>query len=174
VFMGWEGRSSTPGRVFGSTVDTIIRQAACEVMLVKFYEPVRFNHWLVPVAGGPNALEALHFLPAFVKLGDYPDVRVCQVFDHKPNPVEAESLHGIVENLSVQLNCPVLSRPIWGNSISDKIIRLAWNEHCDVIVLGASREGLLQQVIKGNIPEAIATQSNRTVILVRGAITNSE
>ena len=174
VFMGWEGRSSTPGRVFGSTVDTIIRQAACEVMLVKFYEPVRFNHWLVPVAGGPNALEALRFLPAFVKLGDYPDVRVCQVFDHKPNPVEAESLHGIVENLSVQLNCPVLSRPIWGNSISDEIIRLSWNEHCDVIVLGASREGLLQQVIKGNIPEAIATQSNRTVILVRGAITNSE
>jgi CIC family chloride channel protein len=39
-----------------------------------------------------------------------------------------------------------------------------------VIVLGASREGLLQQAIKGNIPEAIARYGDRTVILVRGAI----
>ncbi|WP_416674880.1 chloride channel protein [Egbenema bharatensis] len=174
VFMGWEGRSTTPGRVFGSTVDTIVRQAACEVMLVKFHEPVRFNHWLVPVAGGPNVLEAMKLLPAFVKLGDYADVRVCQVFEHKPSMSEIQPLQQIVQDLSLQLKCPVLDRPIWGGSIADEIIRLAWNEHCDVIMLGASREGLLQQVIKGNIPEAIATQSNRTVILVRGPITNLE
>jgi CIC family chloride channel protein len=173
VFMGWEGKSTTPGRVFGSTVDTIIRQAACEVMLVKFYEPVRFNRWLIPVAGGPNALEALRFLPAFVKLGIDSEVQVCQVFDHKPEPIAVQPLQDIVQELSIQLNCSVLAKPTWGSSVSDEIIRLAWAEHCDVIVLGASREGLLQQVIKGNIPEAIATQSNRTVILVRGAITNS-
>ncbi|MCY7275399.1 MAG: universal stress protein [Phormidesmis sp. CAN_BIN44] len=39
-----------------------------------------------------------------------------------------------------------------------------------MIVLGATREGLLQQVIKGNIPEEIARQCDCTVILVRGAI----
>jgi chloride channel protein, CIC family len=51
------------------------------------------------------------------------------------------------------------------------VLQLAAAEACDVMVLGASREGLLQQVIKGNIPEAIARSSNQTVILVRGAIT---
>jgi chloride channel protein, CIC family len=39
-----------------------------------------------------------------------------------------------------------------------------------VILLGASRESLLQQAIKGNIPEAIARNSPCTVILVRDKI----
>ncbi|MGV0028703.1 hypothetical protein [Phormidesmis priestleyi] len=38
-----------------------------------------------------------------------------------------------------------------------------------VIVLGASREGLLQQVQQGNIPAVISRQSNCTVILVRAS-----
>jgi hypothetical protein len=46
---------------------------------------------------------------------------------------------------------------------------LAHTQHYDVVVLGASREGLLQQVVHGNIPEAIARGVNSTVILVRGA-----
>jgi CIC family chloride channel protein len=38
-------------------------------------------------------------------------------------------------------------------------------------MLGASREGLLQQAVNGNIPAAIASRvDNSTVILVRGAI----
>ncbi|WP_442942541.1 hypothetical protein [Nostoc sp.] len=45
-------------------------------------------------------------------------------------------------------------------------------EGYDVVVLGASREGLLQQAIQGNIPEAIASGVESTVILVRGAINN--
>jgi CIC family chloride channel protein len=38
------------------------------------------------------------------------------------------------------------------------------------VVLGASREGMLKQVIQGNIPEAIARNCDCTVILVRPAI----
>jgi CIC family chloride channel protein len=50
---------------------------------------------------------------------------------------------------------------------------LAHTQHYDVVVLGASREGLLQQVVHGNIPEAIARGVNSTVILVRGALSQS-
>jgi CIC family chloride channel protein len=54
--------------------------------------------------------------------------------------------------------------------VPEAIIELAQKKQCDVIILGASREGLLKQVMHGNIPEAIARNSNCTVILVRGAI----
>ncbi len=37
-------------------------------------------------------------------------------------------------------------------------------------MLGVSREGLLVQVIQGNIPKMIAQQVNSTVILVRGKL----
>ncbi|MBE9039109.1 chloride channel protein, partial [aff. Roholtiella sp. LEGE 12411] len=35
ILMGWKGNTSTPGRIFGNVVDTIIRQATCDVVLVK-------------------------------------------------------------------------------------------------------------------------------------------
>lgn len=171
ILMGWEGRTKTPGRVFGSVVDTIIRQAPCEVVLVKLQNYPSFNHWLVPIAGGPNALEAMRLLPALLTLSQSPDVRVCQVFEADPPLAASQSLRTVVQDLTIQLDCPVLARPLSDPSIPDAVIRLAWREHCDVIMLGASREGLLKQVIKGNIPEAIASQSNRTVILVRGKTT---
>lgn len=37
----------------------------------------------------------------------------------------------------------------------------------DAILLGASRENLLSQVIKGNVPLEIAQQTEITVILLR-------
>ena len=173
ILMGWEGKTTTPGRVFGSAVDTIIRQAACELVLVKLVEHPTFNHWLLPIAGGPNAQAALRLLPALTTLGKSPDVRICQVFNHEPSVQDISALRQIQQTLMPLLNCPTLSRPIVSDSIPEAIIRLAWREHCDVIILGASRESLLNQVLHGNVPAAIARHSNRTVILVRGAIADA-
>ncbi|NEQ80593.1 MAG: universal stress protein, partial [Moorea sp. SIO2I5] len=52
----------------------------------------------------------------------------------------------------------------------DALIRLAKAQKYDVVVIGASREGLLEQAIHGNIPEAIARGVDSTVILVREAL----
>jgi CIC family chloride channel protein len=170
VLMGWKGYTATPGRVLGNVVDTIVRQAACEVILVKLAHEVAFERWLVPVAGGPNSQEALKLLPALVTLGDTPDVRICQVFGLLQPASEQAPLQQAVQQLSRQLSIPVLARPIWGSEIVDAILNVVHRERIDAVVIGASREGLLQQVIKGNIPEAIARDSACTVILVRGAI----
>jgi chloride channel protein, CIC family len=173
MLMGWKGSTSTPGRVFGNVVDTIIRQAACEVLLVKLHEVTTFNRWLIPMAGGPNAQQSLQHLPALLTLGKFPSVRLCQVFSSQPSEDDAQLLHQTVQDLSHELGTQVLERSLWSSSIEDAIIGLAQRERCDVIMLGASREGLLQQVLRGNIPEAIARNSHCTVILVRGAITSS-
>ncbi|WP_206601024.1 hypothetical protein, partial [Brachyspira hyodysenteriae] len=59
-------------------VDTLIRQATCDVVLVKFGTS-QFNRWLVPMGGGPNSKAAIQLLPALVTLGDAPEIRLCQV-----------------------------------------------------------------------------------------------
>jgi CIC family chloride channel protein len=71
-----------------------------------------------------------------------------------------------------QLSSTVIASPVQANSVSEGVINLVKTEGFDVVVLGASREGLLQQAIQGNIPEAIASGVESTVILVRGAINN--
>ncbi|AFY64808.1 chloride channel protein [Geitlerinema sp. PCC 7407] len=199
ICMGWKGSTTTPGRVFGSTMDTVIRQAACDVMLVKFGAGValaprspifaeahrlpfggekaraaaslqNFDRWLLPIAGGPNAQRALHFLPGLIALSSHPKVRLYQVFTSLQAPMSSDLLVQDVEFLSQHLNCPVVATTAQDSSVAESIQDLALRDQTDVIVLGATREGLLQQVMQGNIPEAIARKSPCTVILVRGAI----
>ncbi|MBD2104996.1 chloride channel protein [Leptolyngbya sp. FACHB-261] len=179
VLMGWEGSTPTPGRIFGNVVDTVIRQAACEVVLVKLCSQTIPNRWLVPMAGGPNAQQAVQLLPALVSLSSAPEIRLCQVFEPSQPRPDQSNLERAARFLSRRLSqrghgravpWKVSTTPVHATSVSHAVLDLARQDQCDVIVLGASREGLLQQVIKGNIPEAIARNSKRTVILVRGAV----
>ncbi|MBD2384049.1 chloride channel protein [Cylindrospermum sp. FACHB-282] len=183
ILMGWKGNTSTPGRIFGNVVDTIIRQATCDVVLVKLSNipestvtpsPHSFNHWLVPMAGGPNARVAIKLLPALITLGNQPQIRLTQVF--KPSELKPDMtvLEQAIRQLMRRrkLSSTVIATPVQADSVSEGVIKLVKTEGFDVVVLGASREGLLQQAIQGNIPEAIASGVKSTVILVRGAINN--
>lgn len=60
-----------------------------------------------------------------------------------------------------------MATPVRANSVSDAVLECAEQNDSDVIVLRASRESLLQQVIQGNIPKNISRRSNCTVILVK-------
>ncbi|MBD2250761.1 chloride channel protein [Nostoc parmelioides] len=182
ILMGWKGSTSTPGRIFGNVVDTIIRQATCDVVLVKLgsqqstvHSPqstFKFNRWLVPMAGGPNARIAIKLLPALVTLSDDPQIRLTRVFkpwEFRPDmTVLEQAIRQLMRRR--QLSSTVIAAPVQADSVVEGVIKLVETEGYDVVVLGASREGLLQQAIQGNIPEAIASGVDSTVILVRGAI----
>jgi chloride channel protein, CIC family len=170
MLMGWKGRTSTPGRVFGNVVDTVIRQAACEVVLIRLSESPSFNRWLLPVAGGPNAKTALNLLPPLLSLGHSPLVRVCQVVPSARDREDVSILQETVERLRRRVSYPVLPQVLVSDAIAEAITQLAKEDPSDVIVLGTSRDSLLKQAIQGNIPEAIARRSSCTVILVRGPI----
>ncbi|WP_103123627.1 chloride channel protein [Nostoc cycadae] len=188
ILMGWKGNTSTPGRIFGNVVDTIIRQATCEVILVKLsnseesivksqlseitFTP-QFNRWLIPTAGGPNAKFAMKLLPALLTLGNEPEIHLTQVFkpsDLRPDmQILDQAIHQLMRYRQLSRNVFVAT-PVQADSVSEGVINLVKHKGFDVVILGATREGLLQQAIQGNIPEAIASGVESTVILVRGAI----
>ncbi|MBE9099276.1 chloride channel protein [Vacuolonema iberomarrocanum] len=174
LLMGWKGKTRTRGRVFGSIVDTVVRQAPCEVIVAKLSDTPQFDRWLLPIAGGPNAQAALELLPPLLTLSPDPQVRLCQVIlandvSHTP----PEMLKQAAANLRRQTNARIVARANWGDSVPDVILRLSEEKHYDVIMLGASREGMLTNAIQGNIPEAIARHSTGTVLLVRDVISPS-
>lgn len=187
LLMGWNAEPSAAGKVFGSVVDTLIQQAACELVLVKLgigngkeqslaihpqcplSDPASFRKWLVSIAGGPNAQQALQLLPALVSLNDAPAVKLAQVFHPSTLLPDTSMLEKSAHFLSSRLNASVMGIPVRASSVSQAVINLAHADNIDVVILGASREGLLKQAIKGNIPEAIARGVNSTVILVRTA-----
>ncbi len=184
ILMGWKAEPpTTPGRVFGSIIDTLIRQAPCDLVLVKLGHrdevhsdgttvascplPVAWKRWLVPIAGGPNSSYALQLLPGLASLTAVPTLQVAQVFPPSALLPDTTGLEKAAYLLSHKLSCSVAAIPVRSYSVSEAVIHLAHAQQCDVVVLGASREGLLQQAVHGNIPEAIARGVNSTVILVR-------
>lgn len=185
ILMGWKADLPTsPDRIFGNVVDTLIRQAPCDVVLVKLGHrnethngiivascplPIAWNRWLVPVAGGPNSRYALQLIPALALHNSKRMIEVIQVFEPTTLLPDTTELEKAAHTLEQQLSCQVLAIPVRSYSVSDAVIHLAHADRCDVVVLGASREGLLRQVIHGNIPEAIARGVKTTVILVRSA-----
>jgi chloride channel protein, CIC family len=172
ILMGWKGSTSTPGRIFGTVVDTVIRQATCEVVLVKLGKTPQFNRWLVPIAGGPNSPLAIKLLPALITLGDKPEIRLTQVFKPSELKPDMSVLEQTIRHLMHRrkLSSTVVALAVQADSVAEGVINLVKTEGSDVVIVGASREGLLQHAIQGNIPEAIASGVESTVILVRGAI----
>jgi CIC family chloride channel protein len=75
-----------------------------------------------------------------------------------------------MRRLHKTLNSPATALSLQSSSVIEAIAQLAQAENPSAIVIGASREGLLQQAINGNIPRAIAQQTESTILLFRGAL----
>ncbi len=190
LLMGWKGDTSASGRIFGNVVDTLIRQAPCELVVVKWgnvstnetsfsqentsqentdYEllDLAWHRWLVPIRGEPKQAAAIKLLPALVSLSFQPEIRLCQVFGKSVVKLDTEAIELGAKILSRRIGTDVVTTLVCSNSVPEAIIDLASKNQCDVVVVGATREGFLTQVVNGNIPEAIARGCDCTVILVR-------
>jgi len=188
--MGWQGKTSHTGKIFGSTVDTLIRTAPCHLMLIKLGAQLPadlpsaglltpssslealmrltyLNRWLIPISGGSNVNYALQLLPALISLSREPEIHLCQIFPTTDRLPDLRDLHTAANFVRQNSDAIVSISTPSADVVATTTIDFAIEKQCDVIMLGASREGLLQQTIFGNIPESIARGSSCTVIVVR-------
>lgn len=182
LLIGWHGKSVSPERIIGDIVDTVVQQANCDVMLVKFsdrlqkFNPfkqefkkpnISFDRWLIPISVGVNTEYALQLLPALIHLSPYPEIYLCQVFSPTDKDYTSSQMEKYADLLYKSLRFSVGKISICTKAIADAIVDLANQQRSDVIMLGASHENFFQQIIYGNIPEAIARNSDRTIIIFR-------
>ena len=182
LVMGWDEHNRSPGSIFGQTIDTLIEKAPCDLLLVKLGKrAIVYPHdlqqaatWLIPMAGGPNVQRAFDYLPGLLSL--YPDktspeLILSKVFLPSDSQPAYSTLYEVSQTLQERISQPITSVPLCSRSVSDAIISLAEMRRCSVILLGASREGLLKTVLHGNIPALIADQVDSTVLTLRAALT---
>jgi CIC family chloride channel protein len=180
LIMGWTGESTNAGAIFGFLVDTLIAEAPCETMLVKLgtkdsfpYDFDQESIWVIPTAGGPNAQRALELLPSLLSLSessDHPELWLCKIYSPTELLPDLSTLEVLQASLEKAIAQPIVPLPIRSASPAEAVIHLVESENCALVLLGASRESLLNQFLNGNIPSAIARAVNCTVILVRGEL----
>ena len=107
-------------------------------------------------------------LPALATLDSIPPkIQLCQVHAPDQSQIPTQDFYNAANLLEKAMNCPVILLPISAYSVSEAIVNLTRQKKYGLVVLGGSNENLLQQVVKGNIPEAIAKNANSTVIIFR-------
>jgi glucosyl-3-phosphoglycerate synthase len=173
IVFGWAGKPSTskPGvdaSVFSPTIDEVVRNPPCDIAVIKQGGPESIGRVLVPVRGGPHAVLAL---------------RLADALAHR-NDAELEALHlvppGIADGIRTQSEKALahfVKQHVEGRitqsvreaaNVRNAILREA--EAADVVVMGASAAAATtgsETYLFGALPEAVATRSKKTVIVVK-------
>lgn len=180
LITGWKGVTSTAGTIFGEVVDTLIDRAPCDLLLVKLGDENSYPGdldepaiWTIPVAGGPNARRALDFLPGLVGLYHRersPELWLCKIYPPAEILPDLSGLETVTEDLAASVDRPIVPLPIRSADVAEAIVHLVESENCSLVLVGASRESLLDRFLHGNIPSTIARSVNCTVLLFRGEL----
>ena len=170
LIFGWGGKSG-PGRdgatpAISPTIDEVVREAPCDIAVVKQRGAREINRILVPVRGGPHAELALRFANALAHRHD----AVVSVMHVVPAGV-TEAVRAQAERALATFarqHVTARSEPILREAHNVRAAILREADRADLVVLGASAAsddpgGSLF----GALPEAIAQRAKPTVIVVK-------
>jgi amino acid transporter/nucleotide-binding universal stress UspA family protein len=166
ILMGWKGYTSTRDRIMGEVADKLIRYAPCDLITVKLAGDRPIRRILIPTAGGPHAALAAEYVGLYHESGNL-EVTCCYVVPPNASDRDREIAWEWIEktirltDLSGKVNMCVLE----GNTVATTLVKAA--AEYDLLVLGASREGLFSSVLFGEIPEKVARYSKTPVMIVK-------
>ena len=166
ILMGWKGYTSTRDRIFGEVTDQVVRHAPCDLITVKLTDVAPFETILMPTAGGPHAQLAAEYVGYMQKqLGA--EVTVVNVVPPGTTGREREvALEWIEKTVTrTELEGSVKMQIVEAEHVASGLVK-AGSDH-DLIVLGASREGIFSSVLLGEIAEKVARYSRRPVMIVK-------
>ena len=168
VLMGWSGTGSRRRDiVLGSTVDVVVQQASCDVLVERFDEGAsgEVDSILYPTAGGPHADLAGEVSHA-IATAENATVRVVHVIDPKADATQRQQAEDALDRAMAHLKEVDAERVLLEDEDVVGALEAESANH-DVTVIGATREGLLQELVFGAIPEAVGTRAENTVIMTK-------
>ncbi len=166
VLMGWRGRGRRRDFVLGSNVDQVVTQAECDVLVERISPPEDVDSILLPTAGGPHAEYAAEIAQAIARPRDA-RIDVVYVVSPDADETERENARELLASTTNVLEGydRVETRILEGRDVADRIVEES--DEYDHTIIGATREGLLQQVVFGGIPEEVGRRAEHTVIMAK-------
>lgn len=143
----------------------VARNAAPTRLAARTAEELVLDNIIVPTSGGPNSAYALGLLLPLT-----PEVHITALYVATANLGESEEALGRSRLRQVMdfvdAGERIKSKLITTESIAAGIVEEAAAD-CDLVVIGASEESRLDQILFGNLPETVVKQLQRPVMVVR-------
>ncbi len=167
IIMGWKGFTTTAQRILGEVTDTVVANTPTDLMLVKLVAGSRLENWLLPTAGGKHAIRAEEYAASIARANGG-SITFCSVISPNASQAIVEGTKKILEkavsNVSQKNGIKVDEKVIRNDSINSGILEESRNY--DAIMLGAT-EHRFKKFLFGSIPEIIAKESLKTVVLIK-------
>ncbi len=166
---GHDGRdvpSGAPG--FSSTIDEVVRDAPCDIAVVKQRGATRIRRILVPVRGGPHADLALRFADAIAERHGATVVALHVLPSGVSQAVRVQVEHALAA--LVRRHVTTAAEPLIRETTNVRNAILREAERCDLVLMGASARPGTDDAgahLFGSLPESIALRARCTVIVVR-------
>jgi amino acid transporter/nucleotide-binding universal stress UspA family protein len=169
ILLSWLGTTTTEGRAFGSVIDAVSKNPPCDLAMIRFREREELQRILVPTSGGPNASLALelaisqarayerekgikpHITALYVARGDHPQLMRLGT--------------RTLDKAIAQYDYPIEPKVVPASSVLEGILQQA-EEH-DFVVMGATQEGFFEQLLFGVLPERVARECSKTIMIVK-------
>ncbi len=180
IVLGWRGRRRrTAGYALGSTIDVVVEDAECDVVVTNVGEretrratgetpspttPPETGAILVPVIGGSHAAFAVDVAAAIAA----PDSRVTLfhvVTDARDRERGRRLLDARRDEL-VEADIDARTALVDGDDVAETIVDYAESRGVDTVVVGAAREGIVPRALFGDVPETVGERFDGTTILV--------
>jgi uncharacterized hydrophobic protein (TIGR00271 family) len=166
IIMGWRPKPSARDRLIGPTLGLLLSNPPCDVLVVRAGAFQAARRILVPLAGGPNATLAARYALRLAERWDG-QVTVITVVDQRATKAEREAADKMLrEALGQDAEHPRLAIHLVAAPKPRDGIRDAAADH-DLVMIGASREGVVDRVLFGDVPEQVAAAVDIPVIIVK-------
>jgi glucosyl-3-phosphoglycerate synthase len=173
IVFGWGGKPSPPkpggsAPIFSPTIDEVVRDAPCDIAVVKQRGPLEIRRVLVPIRGGPHAELALRFADALAHRNEGTVVALHLIPTGTTQGIRTQAERALAHFIRQHADGHVEQAVREASNIRNAIVREA--DQADVVVMGAAATPAGSGAgtsLFGALPEAIATRSKATVIVVK-------
>ena len=166
ILFGWKGWTDSQHRIFGATIDEVVRNAPCDIAVVKQRGLAGTRRILVPVRGGPHASLTLRLGQALAERLDAQITALHVMAPSLPPAAEAaeraavaDLLAGVTQRHRLQVVVKVAT------SIEQAILEEAAGHH--LVIMGATPGDPHTPFLFGPITEAVAQRLETTVVVVK-------
>lgn len=166
ILMGWKGHTSTRDRIMGEVTDRVVRHAPCDLITVKLAGDRPVERILIPTAGGPHATLASEYVGMLQEqLGC--TVSCCYVVPPEAAERDRAAAREWIARTIHRTRLEGRSEAVLleGSRVAPTLVKAAADY--DLLVLGASKEGVFSSVLFGEIPEKVARYSRTPVMIVK-------
>lgn len=170
LVLGWTGKHRPYQHILGSNIDHIVRDATCEITLVKAGRtPIK--KIVVLIGTGPNTALALRRGDALVQNMDGVSLTMLTVQPPSENSETHPKAEGkrLIASVAREVGIDPDSYPskvIVSNDTREALLNAV--AEFDTVCIGATRSTAVRQALFGSIPEEIGKKTEGTVIITRG------